>query len=78
MKTMIFRNRFYIKKLIWFSQRRNNNKKNLLASLAHSPRALGAQLARMSELKGARPSGRRASLSDIFGLRAQCCALHSA
>ena len=63
-----------------FNKVQSNLKKNLLASLAHSHRALRAQLARMSA-----PRSRdlmvvalRAQIYVYFALRAQCCALHSA
>ena len=50
-----------------------NNLKNLLASLAHSHRALRAQLASL-----ARISAPRARDLVVVALRAQRCALHSA
>ena len=57
--------------------------KNLLASLAHSHRALRAQLASLARMSA--PGARdliivalRAPTYVNFALRAQCCALHSA
>ena len=58
-------------------------KKNLLASLAHYPRALRAQLASLARISAPRARdlevvALRAPIYVIVALRAQCCALHSA
>ena len=53
--------------------------KNLLASLAHSHRALRAQLARRSapRARDLMVVALRAPTYMNFALRAQCCVLHS-
>ena len=57
--------------------------KNLLASLAHSRRALRAQLASLARMSAPRARdlmvvALRAPTYINFALRAQCCVLHSA
>ena len=59
------------------------NAKNLLASLAHSHRALRAQLVSLARISAPRARdlmvvALRAPTYVNFALRAQCCALHSA
>ena len=83
-----------LKKIFYFLLFNNKNgKKNLLASLAHSHRALCAQFASLARMSAPRARdlmvvALRAPIYVIvvlrapkymnFALRAQCCALHSA
>ena len=69
--------------IIYLYKKKNGKKKNLLASLAHSHRALRAQLAALARMSAPRARdlmvvALRAPTYMNFALRAQCCVLHSA